>query len=792
VRRGAHSVGAHVRDAAAFVAWASSRAFSRAELLEGGDGGDASSSVAQMLAPHLLACACLDREVNCRRAAAAAFQELVGRTGGAGGVRRGIDAVQSADYFTLGTRSGAFLSCAPAIALLDGEYALALAQLLLTQRSGHWDAGVRRLAAEALPLLSPALPRDWLTASALPALLRAASSATAEPAARHGALLSLAALLTWLGGDQLDAPAVDALSALVPAIEASRAFRGRGGELLREAACSLLAAVFHTRLPVPPAALDSSLAVAEECLRCSSDAVQAGAAHARAALAGACFADAPAPLPTDWAGGTQAVALRYCTALREAQAAPQRRGAARALALMHPSLLRSSPERAARACLAAARPPAGAAAGAAAIGAPTRDGEVDAETRVHAVAALAHILSSCGVGRAHGALPTEFLVECCVPALLGALGDYSTDNRGDVGSWVREASMRALPPTLQLLYAADAAALHASGLALAAAQLLLKQAAEKIDRTRAAAAASLSRLLLSLPPDSLPHSAELRLAFLPAGEASLAAAAFQSPSEAFGRLCPLLRLPPYLPPLMQGLLISAGALGESLAAAASAALLAQLDSPDSQQAAFSCLLDALQAAQARRDAAAGRVTLPALRTAELMLGGCASLAAGARGAQPLRLRALRCCEAEYSASEDVAALCATACALAQLAAVLEEGDSEPCDVNLRRAALTAICRLLACPFPRVRRAAAEAAYLRLMGCSGCEGEDGEAAESLLAATRWDGGDGEVHAALVALHSALALGPPPEMAASRGARDASRAGVGGEDESYASLVESAGY
>jgi len=43
-----------------------------------------------------------------------------------------------------------------------------------------------------------------------------------------------------------------------------------------------------------------------------------------------------------------------------------------------------------------------------------------------------------------------------VDALLSALGDYQTDNRGDVGSWVREA---AIVGTLELLRLGGAAVL---------------------------------------------------------------------------------------------------------------------------------------------------------------------------------------------------------------------------------------------------------------------------------------------------------------------------------------------
>ena len=72
VRKGAHSVGSSVRDAASYVLWALARAQS-AEALE---------PFAEELARTLVTVAVFDREVHIRRAASAAFQEFVGRTVG--------------------------------------------------------------------------------------------------------------------------------------------------------------------------------------------------------------------------------------------------------------------------------------------------------------------------------------------------------------------------------------------------------------------------------------------------------------------------------------------------------------------------------------------------------------------------------------------------------------------------------------------------------------------------------------------------------------------------------------
>jgi hypothetical protein len=69
VRRGQNSVGAHVRDAACYVCWAFARAYSPEVM----------APYVMDLSKAMLRAALFDREINCRRAASAAFQENVGR-----------------------------------------------------------------------------------------------------------------------------------------------------------------------------------------------------------------------------------------------------------------------------------------------------------------------------------------------------------------------------------------------------------------------------------------------------------------------------------------------------------------------------------------------------------------------------------------------------------------------------------------------------------------------------------------------------------------------------------------
>lgn len=70
IRKGAHSIGSNVRDAASYVLWSLARA----------QGVSALQPHALELARKLVIVSLFDREVHIRRAASAAFQEYVGRT----------------------------------------------------------------------------------------------------------------------------------------------------------------------------------------------------------------------------------------------------------------------------------------------------------------------------------------------------------------------------------------------------------------------------------------------------------------------------------------------------------------------------------------------------------------------------------------------------------------------------------------------------------------------------------------------------------------------------------------
>ncbi|KAK0201710.1 tubulin folding cofactor D C terminal-domain-containing protein [Desarmillaria ectypa] len=139
LRKGAHSIGSNVRDAAAYVIWALARSKNPSEL----------APHAEKLARQLVTVSLYDREIHIRRAASAAFQEHVGRTGL---FPHGIDVLRKTDFYAVGIRRNSFLVAAPQVAE-HPEYRRYLFDHLLDVPLRHWDANMRQLASQSLRLI---------------------------------------------------------------------------------------------------------------------------------------------------------------------------------------------------------------------------------------------------------------------------------------------------------------------------------------------------------------------------------------------------------------------------------------------------------------------------------------------------------------------------------------------------------------------------------------------------------------------------------------------------------------
>ena len=271
------SIGTNVRDAACFGIWALARRYTTKELLavdisliRAASDHNQSASILQVLANEIVVAACLDSAGNIRRGASAALQELIGRHPDT--IEQGISVVQIVDYHAVALRSRALVEVASGASDLSPLYWDALFNGLLDARGiGSADAPSRCNAATAIGQLSYKDREQSIRR--VRDCLRSTTSRQVEE--RHGLLLSLAAIVTRLGRDSMitkmpSIPSLDPMSNIFEDTQiADKDFTTATLQpaLTAEAACGLISAFGSaTRLsplaksvgPVFDASLDRS------------------------------------------------------------------------------------------------------------------------------------------------------------------------------------------------------------------------------------------------------------------------------------------------------------------------------------------------------------------------------------------------------------------------------------------------------------------------------------------------------------------------------------------------------
>ncbi|KAK5709326.1 hypothetical protein LTR17_019897 [Elasticomyces elasticus] len=151
------SLGTNVRDAANFGIWSFSRRYTTDELLAVRTAdilyAKGETSAIQTVAIQLILSACLDPAGNIRRGSSAALQELIGRHPNQ--VFEGISLVQIVEYQAVGLRQRAMVDVASKAAELHRMYWVALVDGVLGWRGvGSPDVTSRDAAAAALVKLS--------------------------------------------------------------------------------------------------------------------------------------------------------------------------------------------------------------------------------------------------------------------------------------------------------------------------------------------------------------------------------------------------------------------------------------------------------------------------------------------------------------------------------------------------------------------------------------------------------------------------------------------------------------
>ncbi|KAK9143260.1 hypothetical protein Syun_012660 [Stephania yunnanensis] len=786
VRRGPHSVGSHVRDAAAYVCWAFARAYNFSDM----------KNILERLAPHLLSVACYDREVNCRRAASAAFQENVGRQGT---FPHGIDIVNTADYFSLSSRVNSYLNVAVHIAQYK-QYLYPFAEELLYNKIGHWEKSLRELAAEALSALvkyDPGYFTDFVLEKVIPGTL------SSDLCMRHGATIAAGELVLALHTCDFT-PSADkqkSLAGVVPAIERARLYRGKGGEIMRAAVSRFISCISVTHLPLPEKIKRSLLDTLLENLRHPNAQIQACAP-----LIGILSPILYLANKSD--EGFNSITLKYLKLLEDPNVAA-RRGSALAIGALPLEFLLTKWKfvllKLCGACSVEDNPD-----------------ERDAEARVNAVRGLVSVcetLTKSVTGSIFSFVDEDvalyqMLKDEVMHTLLKALDDYSVDNRGDVGSWVREAALRGLERCTYILCEKESVGfprqmseaksemepfpsamvetnqrlpLFDVSLATNLVGSLTKQAVEKMDKIRIHAAKVLQKILYNgnIFVPCIPHREKLE-GIIPCDVDS----EWAVPTFSYPRFVQLLQFSCYSRYVLSGLVISVGGLQDSLKKASIMALLQYLEvtgnGEDEKRRSRENLLgtDLLWILQEYKRC--DRVIIPTLKTIEVLFSKKFFL--NVESLTPdLCTGVLDSLVTELKSSKDFTKLYSGISILGYIASISNQ---------LHARAFSKLLFFLGHRYPKIRKAGADQVYLVLLqnGDIIAEGKLDQALE-ILSETCWEGEIGEAKQKRSQLYQMAGLEEQTLLKAVDGkpkTNGEQRTCVSDENESYSALVGSSGF
>ncbi|CAL0300262.1 unnamed protein product [Lupinus luteus] len=787
IRRGPHSVGSHVRDAAAFVCWAFGRAYFHTDM----------RNILQELAPHLLTVACYDREVNCRRAAAAAFQENVGRQGN---YPHGIDIVNTADYFSLSSRINSYLQVAVSISQYDG-YLLPFVEDLVDRKICHWDKSLRELAAEALSFLVK-YDLQYFASTIMEKLIPCTLST--DLCMRHGATLAIGELVLALHQCNYALPLdkQKSIAGVVSAIEKARLYRGKGGEIMRAAVSRFIECISVSKVALPEKIKRSLHDTLNENLRHPNSQIQNAAVKALKHFV-------PAYLHSSDKKGTNDVIVKYLNMLSDPNVAV-RRGSALAIGALPYEFLASQWRnvllKLCGCCKIEENPE-----------------DRDAEARVNAVKGLVSVCEILINGRGDAATPfTEndfslfgLIKNEVMMSLFKALDDYSVDNRGDVGSWVREAALDGLEKCTYMLCKIDKSgscgkpdgyeaesllqpltdstlknnqklSLFDEHLATSLVGGICKQAVEKMDKLREAAANVLHRIL---------YNHMIYIPYIPFREKleeivpKEANVKWAVPSYSFPRFVQLLQFGCYSKEVLSGLVISIGGLQDSLKRVSLLALLDYLEGVESQhpdtKKSRECMLsvDILWVLQQYKKC--NRVIIPTLKTIEILFSKKIFLNMEVH-TPTFCAGVLDSLAIELKVSRDFSKLYAGIAILGYVASVPEP-------INMR--AFSQLLTFLGHQYPKIRKASAEQAYLVLLQNGDLVAEDKiEKAIEIICESCWDGDADLAKHRRLELYETVGLDAGPLGKNSDSSRKTNNKKPTNLDEnaSYSSLVESSGF
>uniref|UniRef100_A0A336LLZ4 Tubulin-specific chaperone D n=1 Tax=Culicoides sonorensis TaxID=179676 RepID=A0A336LLZ4_CULSO len=474
-------VGLNIRDAACYMSWAFARAYKPSDL----------KPFVVNIASALLITTSFDREINCRRAASAAFQESVGRLGN---FPHGIDILTTADFFSVGLRTNAYLNISDFIGQFE-EYSQPLIDHLVDRKVNHWDITIRDLAAKALNVLTKRKPNYIATKVMQKLILENAKSIDVN--SRHGSVLAIGEIVLALSnietkentpGKYLTKETIDQINILVQDYHTREQFRGMSGELMRLACLDFIRNASEAKIPIELACIESWQYLIDQCIIHKSVQVRNLAIKALPIIASSYYQD------DKFETIKNKILIYYLTQSDNNLEENCRMGYVGAIGALPKFMLVPEFEQVLDVLIRHSLMPE------------ASRGENPivlkwSEARRESVKALTNIVETIGFDT--NEIPNSFAnkeqLSRVFKCFLTGLQEYTLDNRGDIGAWVREASMTGLTFLLKNC----PAELLSDEIVEKVMQGLAQQAVEKIDRTRGLAGRLFCSIVHHSPP--VPH-----------------------------------------------------------------------------------------------------------------------------------------------------------------------------------------------------------------------------------------------------------------------------------------------
>ncbi|ORY54682.1 ARM repeat-containing protein, partial [Neocallimastix californiae] len=527
-QKGSFSVGSNVRDAACYVCWSFARAYDPNIM----------KPYVNDMAKALVALSVFDRELNVRRASSAAFQENVGRQGL---FPHGIDIITKADYFTVGNRNECFRTISCDIAKFE-EYRYSMIKHLLSYSVVHWDQVIRELAAESLGTICK-MDIPYTEANVIPKLVEVANST--ELNERHGALMALGEVCykcyneisqtrdEWWTDEQLN-KIIKPISDILPKYS-TLYLTSFGSEIALQGICFFIRKLSEIKWP------KDEIHRWEELLLLSLERKEIIIQDL--AVEGIQQFYEKYPI-------SEEQVKNFISKLSFAVDPVIRSGYSRGLSVLpHNILVNNNSE---------------IFDGIAKICSYEENGtNNDVEARKYAIQAITNFSLNIDL--------TQEQFDKVMDLLFNGMKDYSIDNRGDIGSIVREQCMKSFKVIVP--YGTSHNLIGVPKMYLRVINELLQQCVEKINRMRVVACKVLIKLIWKndpkIPEGNIPCMDLLEKAFL-SGDVDFK---YISSNDLYERIIPLLIIPEFRTSILTGLIVSVGGLTESLVRDSSTPLL---------------------------------------------------------------------------------------------------------------------------------------------------------------------------------------------------------------------------